>query len=237
MVALTCTGFTHRVARHYATTSLLFDELLALAEEKGAAYWKAAGTVLQGELSALTGRTSFAVQTITSGLAAMRLTGATVYIPTYLSSLARAMPFTFPLYTRAREATRSSLPAEFLFSLFEGGRRSGELRGRWRRPAAATIALPRLLVLLASRIDNAEIGGRQCHPLEPLAGRGSGWRRRLLARLRSSAGNNGKTRRLLSNRPCSGFSTQSLIPNERLRVSDWIVQRLYHYAVNKTVEF
>ena len=89
MVALTCTGWTHRLARHYATASLLFDELLALAEEKGAAYWKAVGTVLQGELSALTGRASFAVQTITSGLAAMRPTGATVYIPTYLSSLAR----------------------------------------------------------------------------------------------------------------------------------------------------
>ena len=90
MVALTCAGFTHRLARHYATASLLFDELLALAEEKGAAYWKAVGTVLQGELSALTGRASFAVQTITSGLAALRPTGATVYIPTYLSSLARA---------------------------------------------------------------------------------------------------------------------------------------------------
>ena len=90
MMALTCTGFTHRLARRYATASLLFDELLALAEEKGAAYWKAVGTVLQGELSALTGRASFAVQTITSGLAAMRPTGATVYIPTYLSSLARA---------------------------------------------------------------------------------------------------------------------------------------------------
>ena len=90
MTALTCTGFTHRLARRYATASLLFDELLALAEEKGAAYWKAVGTVLQGELSALTGRASFAVQTITSGLAAMRPTGATVYIPTYLSSLARA---------------------------------------------------------------------------------------------------------------------------------------------------
>ena len=90
MVALACTGFTHRLARHYATASFLFDELLALAEEKGAAYWKAAGTVMQGDLSALTGRASFAVQTITSGLAAMRLTGAMVYIPTYLSSLARA---------------------------------------------------------------------------------------------------------------------------------------------------
>jgi len=25
--------------------------------------------------------------------------------------------------------------------------------------------------------------------------------------------------------------------NERLRVSNWIVQRLYHYAIKKTVEF
>jgi hypothetical protein len=25
--------------------------------------------------------------------------------------------------------------------------------------------------------------------------------------------------------------------NERLRVSNWIVQRLYHYAIKETVEF
>ena len=29
---------------------------------------------------------------------------------------------------------------------------------------------------------------------------------------------------------------KSPIPKERLRVSNWIVQRLYNYAVNKTVE-
>ena len=29
---------------------------------------------------------------------------------------------------------------------------------------------------------------------------------------------------------------KSPIPKERLRVSDWIVQRLYNYAVNETVE-
>ena len=34
MVALTCTGFTHRLARHYATASLLFDELLVLRRKK-----------------------------------------------------------------------------------------------------------------------------------------------------------------------------------------------------------
>jgi|GEM_PF-3243909 hypothetical protein len=29
---------------------------------------------------------------------------------------------------------------------------------------------------------------------------------------------------------------KSPIPKERLRVSNWIVQRLYNYAVNETVE-
>jgi hypothetical protein len=32
------------------------------------------------------------------------------------------------------------------------------------------------------------------------------------------------------------LSTKSPIPKERLRVSNWIVQRLYNYAVKKTVE-
>ena len=45
-----------------------------------------------------------------------------------------------------------------------------------------------------------------------------------------------KTRRLLTNRPCSSLSTKSHDSNERLRVSNWIVQRLYNYAVKKTVE-
>ena len=32
------------------------------------------------------------------------------------------------------------------------------------------------------------------------------------------------------------LSLKSPIPKERLRVSNWIVQRLYNYAVNETVE-
>ena len=39
---------------------------------------------------ALTGKASDAVQTITSGIAALRSTGATVWLPLYLSYLARA---------------------------------------------------------------------------------------------------------------------------------------------------
>jgi predicted ATPase len=59
-------------------------------DEKGAAFWKAAGEVLQGDLYALTGKASAAVQTISAGLTAIRSTGTTVFIPTYLSSSARA---------------------------------------------------------------------------------------------------------------------------------------------------
>jgi predicted ATPase len=63
---------------------------VALADEKGGAYWKAVGTMMQGDLLALTGNALVAVQKITSGVTAQRSTGATVLIPSYLSFLARA---------------------------------------------------------------------------------------------------------------------------------------------------
>ena len=44
----------------------------------------------RGSLSALTGKASEAVQMITSGLAALRSTGALVWVPWYLSYLAKA---------------------------------------------------------------------------------------------------------------------------------------------------
>jgi predicted ATPase len=89
-MALTCAAFVRRLCRNYTEASLLLNESIALANEKGAAFWRAAGTALQGDLCALTGKATVAVQTITAGVAAMRSTGATVYIPTYLSGLARA---------------------------------------------------------------------------------------------------------------------------------------------------
>ena len=46
--------------------------------------------LVQGSLFAITGKASDAVHTITSGLSAWRATGATVWMPTYLSYLARA---------------------------------------------------------------------------------------------------------------------------------------------------
>jgi predicted ATPase len=90
MMALTCIGFHHRLSRNYARAQSLLEELDALADAKGAAYWKATGTVLRGELFALIGEASIAVQMLPAGLTAIRSTGATLYLPTFLSSLAIA---------------------------------------------------------------------------------------------------------------------------------------------------
>ena len=57
------------------------DELVALADEKDALFWKAGGMLMRGCLLALTGKASDAVQMITSGITAFRSTGATMWMP------------------------------------------------------------------------------------------------------------------------------------------------------------
>jgi predicted ATPase len=82
--------FAHIHCGRYAAARAELDELLSLADEKSAAFWKAFGIVNQGWLFAVTGKVSDAVHVITSGIAAYRLTGATLHMPLYLSYLARA---------------------------------------------------------------------------------------------------------------------------------------------------
>jgi predicted ATPase len=90
MYALVITSFTHIHCGSYATANMQTDEAVALADEKSAAYWKAQGTIHQGCTFALTGKASNAVQMITSGMTAWRSTGATLFIPWYLSNLPKA---------------------------------------------------------------------------------------------------------------------------------------------------
>jgi ABC transporter substrate binding protein len=61
-----------------------------VADEKGAGQWKAYGMLVQGWILALTGRPLDTVQMLTSGLMSWRSTGATQWVPLYLSYLARA---------------------------------------------------------------------------------------------------------------------------------------------------
>ena len=88
--ALHQASFNCTMCGHYAAANAHADELVALADERGATYWKALGTVERGSVFALTGKGSDAVQTITSALASLRSTAATLYEPYYLQYLARA---------------------------------------------------------------------------------------------------------------------------------------------------
>jgi predicted ATPase/class 3 adenylate cyclase len=91
MYALSTTETPHILCGNYAAAKAQADELVALAGQRGAPLWKAAGTVLQGCTLALTGNASdAAIQMITAGITGYRSTGATFLTPWYLANLARA---------------------------------------------------------------------------------------------------------------------------------------------------
>jgi predicted ATPase len=90
MYALYFAGRSHFYCRDYAAARAQFDELAALADERGAQYWKALGTAERGAIFALTGNASDAVRAITSAITSLRSTGATLYEPRHLWDLAIA---------------------------------------------------------------------------------------------------------------------------------------------------
>jgi predicted ATPase len=90
MYALLHVSFTHIHCGNYATATGVLNELTGLAGEKGALFWKAHGTAQQGCLFGLIGKASNAVERLTSGITAFRLTGSTSWMPTRLSYLAKA---------------------------------------------------------------------------------------------------------------------------------------------------
>ncbi len=89
MAALTVPSITHILSGNYAASIALLDEAVALADEKGSSFWKA-HIATKGCALVLIGKTSDAVRLITSGVAAWRATGTTVWTPVYLSYLAIA---------------------------------------------------------------------------------------------------------------------------------------------------
>jgi class 3 adenylate cyclase/predicted ATPase len=83
-------SITHLLCRNYAVAAAEAQQIVAIAEEKGALFWKSHGISMLGCASALTGRASEAVHMITSGLAAYRSTGSNAWLPLYISYLAWA---------------------------------------------------------------------------------------------------------------------------------------------------
>ena len=87
MYALFHASLTHMLCGDYTVANTETDELVALADEKTAAFWKAKGMLNKGSLLVVTGRHADAVQMIDSGMAAYRSTGSTVWLPLHLSYL------------------------------------------------------------------------------------------------------------------------------------------------------
>ena len=89
MYALAWTSFTQTFCGNYATASAQSDEVVPMADETGSVLWKAYGMLNQGCVLALTVQAMDAVQIINSGLTAYRSTGTTMWMPMFLSDLAR----------------------------------------------------------------------------------------------------------------------------------------------------
>ena len=90
MYALFHGSLPHMWCGSYAAARANVHELVVLADEKGTMHWIAEGIRVRGYVSALTGNIADAVNLIASGIAAYRSTGAKVFEPLYLSTLAKA---------------------------------------------------------------------------------------------------------------------------------------------------
>ena len=80
MFALFYTAFDPYLLRELRGSKCAISmKLIALADEKGALFWKAFGMSMQGCVLALTGKASDAVQMITSGISCISLNGSNTY--------------------------------------------------------------------------------------------------------------------------------------------------------------
>jgi predicted ATPase len=90
MYALIHACVIHIECGNYSAANEQAIELVSLAEEKGAQFWKALGISMQGCLLILTGRPGDAIQMITSSITALQSTGSTLWLPLHQPYLARA---------------------------------------------------------------------------------------------------------------------------------------------------
>jgi predicted ATPase len=90
MYALVHACVIHIECGNYTAANGQVIELVSLAEEKSAQFWKALGLSVQGCLLVLAGRPTDAVQMITSSITALQSTGSTLWLPLHLLYLAKA---------------------------------------------------------------------------------------------------------------------------------------------------
>jgi predicted ATPase len=90
MFALVHASLVNVLGKNYEAAKAQADEVFALADEKSSLFWKAGGMLARGDAFALKGSATEAVEMITSGLAAWRTTGSTLWLPEHMSQFATA---------------------------------------------------------------------------------------------------------------------------------------------------
>jgi predicted ATPase len=84
------TSLTNVLCAKYAAANTQSNEVVRLADEKGAALWKALATMQKGSVFALSEKVSEGIQMITPGITAYLSTGSRVYLPIFWSHLSSA---------------------------------------------------------------------------------------------------------------------------------------------------
>jgi class 3 adenylate cyclase/predicted ATPase len=90
MYALVHALLIHIQCGDHAAAGAETDELVTLANEKGALFWRAQGLFVQGCVLAGSGQAEDAIHMIAAGTTAWRSIGSTFWMPFYMSYLARA---------------------------------------------------------------------------------------------------------------------------------------------------
>jgi predicted ATPase len=83
MYALNYNSIVNALRRDVAEAQA--DELIALADEKGALFWRASGELIKSWLFALNGNASDALTSFSSAIPLFRSTGATILVPFFLA--------------------------------------------------------------------------------------------------------------------------------------------------------
>jgi predicted ATPase len=88
LFALNFTSLAHIECGNYMLVKAQSAKAMALADEKKPSFWRVYGTLNHGCVLALTGKAYDAVHIITAGIAAWQSTGATMFLPIWLTRLA-----------------------------------------------------------------------------------------------------------------------------------------------------
>ena len=90
IVALLYAAMVNIYCGNYTVANSETDELIALADQKGALFWKTGGMCARGCISAMTGDAPEAVNLISSRVTLSGATGATVLLPAHFTYLTKA---------------------------------------------------------------------------------------------------------------------------------------------------